>query len=193
MSLLATRKVTIPLLEPGDVLKASLQTKMIFWTSALAVGLGIAVVASMLQPTEVAHRPGALPPSSLREPASIGAAPYATLSFANSIQAVDFNLPCSATEPEKRASLAATVKQLRLTGETCAPKPKAELLKSEILNTSNGFSATVFVSGPRSFTTDYISLSDGTNALRIKHYFKDGSTSDSSLEINRSPASVQNE
>jgi hypothetical protein len=193
MSLLASRKIAMPLLDPGDALKVSLQSKMIIWTSALAIGLGVAVVASMLQPAGPIHHPGALPTSSIREPASIGAAPYATLSFANSIQAVDFKLPCSVTESGAKTSLAANVKQLRLTGETCALKPKAELLKSEILNTSNGFSATVFVAGPRSFTTDYISLSDGTNALRIKHYFKDGSTSDSSLEINRSPASVQNE
>jgi hypothetical protein len=183
----------VHLFKPGDDLTASIQSKMMLWTSGLVVGLGVIIIAMMLEPMGPNLKNGSLSQSELlRGPASVGSAPYSTLALdsTNGMQAADFKLSCTpgSAGSATTATFSASIKQLRLSGDVCTPK--VELLKSEIQNTSNGFSATVFVSSPRSFTTDYISLMDGPNAIHIKQFYKDGTTSDFGLEISRAPASI---
>jgi hypothetical protein len=198
------------------ILTASIQTKMILWTLVLAVGLGLLAFGSWLSPVVPleSHFGSAVSSKGLRAPASTSdnsGSSYAMLPLdqSNLIQAVDFTVSClpevglngaglkkskSSTKASAGAKelksisavFAPSVKQIRLSGSICTPK--AELVKSEIENESNGFSATVFVQTPRSYTSDYISLTAGPNRLRIKNVYKDGSIEDRELVIERGPA-----
>lgn len=95
-------------------------------------------------------------------------------------QAVELTLPC-----DGKTALDSNVAQVRLTGAPCE-NPKAEFASSSIKNEANGFSATVFHPTARTFTTDYISLSPGLNAIKIQHVFKQGRKEDRTYVIERS-------
>lgn len=70
-----------------------------------------------------------------------------------------------------------TASKVRLTGQICTPAgtEEAKLIKTQITNGANKFNATVFtdVNGGK-FSTDYIPLEVGKNALRIESSYPNG-------------------
>ena len=152
---------------------------MIAWTTVMVTGLGSIAMAFMLQPPKplrgtpkVPLTPAALIVEDTRAPASVGenakVAPLG-LDALNQFQAVDLTLPCKGV---MRTHFKNSVTQVRLIGQTCRT---GRTVSSEILNTANSFSATVFYPTERTFTTDYITLRVGTNHIRIVHQMDKGS------------------
>jgi hypothetical protein len=109
-----------------------------------------------------------------RRPASLhataqGTVPLIALSTGDSGSSIDLALGCSdATHSQLEYEIA----QVRLTGKLCAPHE--EIVSTEVRNTSNGGSATIFYPSERAFTTDYMALSVGENKVRILHTLKNG-------------------
>lgn len=169
-----------------------LQRYMIAWTFVLVVVTGFFIVITMLKPPtpteELAHSraylraqkqlllkergriaktlPLTADDAIQRIPASF---PTGHSSRQQNLEAIDYRIDC---QKENRVQLPKDVKQIRLQGSVC--KKNDEIASSEIRNESNGFSATVFGTDSRSFTTDYISLKKGENKIRILHYLKSG-------------------
>ena len=66
-----------------------------------------------------------------------------------------------------KVSFKSAAKQVRLVGRVCHDQ-EARVNESRIINYANGFEATVFNLKSGKFTSDYISLSEGSNELMIK-------------------------
>jgi len=79
------------------------------------------------------------------------------------------NMPCR-WRPETQ--LEPGVKHVRIRGKLCGKDEP--LQSSEIINTANGFRATVFHPGAYAFTSDYIHLSEGKNRLVFTHVLSTG-------------------
>lgn len=166
---------------------------MIVWTFVLASFGGFGVFVTLLEPPRATTAEGNSARKARnqtrnqerdRSPASaqselgvesvpaLGAQPKDDLAR---FQVVDLILPCQTkgqTTLSEASPLGANVQQVRLTGSPCQPGQTLE--STEIRNDTNGFSATVFPTGPRTFTTDYITLSPGPNKIRILHVFAKG-------------------
>lgn len=82
-----------------------------------------------------------------------------------------------------KESLVTLSKQVRLNGEDC----ENGTVKKDyaIKNETNGYSATVFSSKGRNFTTDYIELEPGENKIAFKLTSKDGEQKDYRVSIVR--------
>lgn len=181
------------------------QLKMLIWTFVAVFIGGAAVAFSVLTPPssvaeqvaamrEKAQPQGALVESADRSPASVQLEFSARPIDNNGQQALDFTLPCEGTPKFSK-----NVVQVRLSGELCgtnhtaksgkkasAKSPKREIASTEIRNEANGFSATVFYPKTNTFTTDYMTLSPGTNRIRILHTLKQGGKEEREYVIERS-------
>ncbi len=73
--------------------------------------------------------------------------------------------------PPESATVTLETKQVRIRGKLCGA---AEVITTEILNLTNGFTATVFTPTKDSFTSDYIHLADGANRLRVTYVMASG-------------------
>ena len=190
---------------------------MIIWTFVLVTGLGVVIAAWMLQPpageSQQKHSDAYLraqkkthkllvqgasrqDPISVRAneaslterrgPASSPQVPTTGVFSApplKPIEAGDLTLSC---EGPTFFRFAHAVAQIRLRGSLCAP---GAVISSDIINESNGFSATVFNVGPREFSTDYVALNSGENKIRVKHMLKDGSREEHIITLSREAAS----
>lgn len=74
------------------------------------------------------------------------------------------------------AEVSPDIRQLRISGRQCE---FSDVLETEIMNLTNGFSATVFGLKTHHFTSDYIHLAEGDNRLRLTY------VRDSGERINR--------
>lgn len=145
----------------------------------LVTALGGIVSAFMLQPPmPIGQNTGRIrdrqPASSIKD-TPLPATPQAQAQIqaqrqSDVPQAIDLVVPCKG--PVEKI-LPTSIRQARLSGEVCAT-PSSKLESTEIINSANGYAATVFLSGPRSFTTDYISLRIGENRIRALHLYKTG-------------------
>lgn len=169
---------------------------MIVWTATLVVLVGLISTLTLLSPppgfaqapdeTVVLEQP--LAPRG-REPASINSAVQfdsISLGGKENLQAVDLHIPCDGMQ---KTVFTQRVKQLRLKGDSCLSEStsakNSSIKKSTIQNAANGFSATVFYPSQKSFTTDYISLSNGINRIVIHHQYVNGKTEDREYIIER--------
>ena len=119
-----------------------------------------------------------------RSPASIpktttqgraGASSFANDTMAHDFtlqQATDIELNCQTGKTHDGVLLASSIKQIRISGSSCVRGER--IRSSEVINSANGFSATVFFPTPSTFTTDYISLHEGQNLIRITQIYSDG-------------------
>jgi hypothetical protein len=73
--------------------------------------------------------------------------------------------------PPESATVTPEIRQVRIHGRLCG---ETSAIGAEILNLTNGFTATVFIPTPESFTSDYIHLADGANRLRITYLLAGG-------------------
>lgn len=158
------------------------------WTLGLVIGLGVLSATFLLEPPMTLkngshHSAASEARPNHRSPASIQKETFQGIGSAPSgsngrFQAVEYELPCQDNE----TSFDESVAQVRLSGAPCV---SGEIVASEIKNLSNGFSATVFIRKPASFTTDYISLARGENKVSISHTFSNGSTETRAFVIRR--------
>ncbi|MBL7716782.1 MAG: hypothetical protein JNL01_15055 [Bdellovibrionales bacterium] len=83
--------------------------------------------------------------------------------------------------------------KLRLNGAICGaktPEEASQLTKTSIVNTTNQFRATVFPdTRGMKFTTDYIPLSEGINAIQLDFTYTGGKVVSRRLDVKRAPAS----
>lgn len=172
------------------------QLQMIVWTLVAVVLTGAGVFASLLQPPSTVNRKRLARNETKievarvdsREPASVGPQFSALAIDDKGSQAIDFTLPC-----DGNGRFSKNVVQVRLSGGLCL-KANAKtganaqdvIEASEIRNVTNGFSATVFP-GPKrdTFTTDYITLANGENHIRIQHILKSGGKIERDFVIER--------
>jgi hypothetical protein len=136
---------------------------------------GISFEANTVEASKVASRSDRAPASSGEPKKDISQFAVRLLDEKTLRQAIEFDLLCpkkGAKEEPVTETLNSTVAQVRLTGSSCMKD--REIASTEIKNEANGFSATVFATGPHSFTTDYISLVKGENKIRILHIFTKG-------------------
>lgn len=122
-------------------------------------------------------------PKTARAPAAAKATATAHHSVTASTSTADFRLTCG-SEP-RALTVGRDVQQLRLSGVYCGTQG---VVGSEIKNERNGFSATVFKSSAKSFTTDYMTLTQGENRIRIRHDFEGGAHAETELVVVRTPA-----
>lgn len=144
--------------------------------------------ATALNPKRLSA-PDAKSAAEKRAPASKPAPPPEMSAMAlddkNSFQAVDLTLQC---KDAGKTSFAKGVAQVRLNGRAC--EPGAEIASTEVRNDSNGFSATVFFPKPGKFLTDYITLAQGENKIRVLHVLKNGAREEHAYVIDRAPAAT---
>lgn len=62
------------------------------------------------------------------------------------------------------AQVTADTRQVRISGKIC---DLDDVEATEVINLTNGFTATMFTPSPNQYTSDYIHLADGENHLRI--------------------------
>lgn len=169
------------------------QFRMILWTLAAVLVMGLGVAASVLTPpaSVVLKRvksqeqlQASLVETPDRSPAS-QAPEFSALAIDDKgQQAIDFTLPCDGS----LSRFASGVVQVRISGKLCDKpglKETRAISSSEIRNTTNGFSATVFFPKSDSFTTDYMTLSRGKNQIRILHQLKAGGRVERDFVIER--------
>jgi hypothetical protein len=73
--------------------------------------------------------------------------------------------------PPESASVTPETRQVRLSGKLCA---NLGTESAEILNVTNGFTATIFTPTHGAFMSDYIHLADGMNRLRVTYIMTSG-------------------
>ena len=100
-----------------------------------------------------------------------------------SLQNIDLN--CG-IENEVRETNA---QKVRLTGNLCGAVNLADagrLTKTVAVNAANHFTATVFTDvNTMKFSTDYIPLTSGKNAIHLEFSYRDGKTVSQDLAVNR--------
>ena len=114
--------------------------------------------------------------SELRAPASM------TVSNASSELSL-VNLGCQA-----EITQAATSLKVRVQGTVCtkAGDPLHKLSKVSVKNLTHGSEATVFIDPlTQGFVTDYISLQEGSNELKIQRTFEDGKIAEQKITLQK--------
>ena len=85
-------------------------------------------------------------------------------------------------DKNEQRTLKVTSLQLRIRAKLCGD---FDISKTEITNTSNGYSATVFKTGDKVMSSDYIQLSDGLNQIKIQVQDRLGRVQSSELLVSR--------
>lgn len=151
---------------------------MIIWTSVLVLGLGAVSFFVMVQPPRSLTMKSAGAKKKLRTPAS--AKELTALAVApDKNQVIDLQLECD----QPAVEFPSTISQVRLIGKACGQF--SDFATTEIRNEANGYAATVFYPREGTFSSDYVTLSDGANKIRILHVFKRGGREERGLVINR--------
>lgn len=84
--------------------------------------------------------------------------------------------------PPKTATVTSDIKQLRLLGKLCGQQTVAQ---TEVLNLTNGFTATIFTPKHGRFASDFIHLADGDNRFRVTYVLSTGERKVSEFQIER--------
>ncbi len=157
------------------------QKKIIFWTFALVLGLGlIEIKLFLIPPTTVAHAQSIA--SKMRAPASL-ASPQTSLQNnivldeANEI--LDFQIPCHKKETDISA---AGSRQIRFHFANCQD---GELKLLAIVNETNAYDATIFDLGDSQQTSDFIPLKEGANRFKVSFIDSDEQKSEAQYVFNR--------
>lgn len=103
-------------------------------------------------------------------------------SHQNSFRSIDFKCEEGASASEPLSAL-----KIRLSGPLCgSPSPQAKLLKTSITNGANKYSATVFTDvSTQKFSTDYIPLVSGRNAIHVEFSYQGGKVFSRELALER--------
>jgi hypothetical protein len=98
------------------------------------------------------------------------------------LRSIDFKCEDSAGS---ESGVSAT--KVRLTGPLCGlPSPTAKLVKTQIVNGANKYSATVFTDvSAQKFSTDYIPLVTGRNSIHVEFEYQGGKTFSRDLALER--------
>ncbi len=154
---------------------------MIVWTFVLVASLGVTITLAVLEPPAARRSDPARRPASVAQNPELEPAAPAD----RSATAADVELGCG---PAAAALMPANVRQIRITGGYCGRNPGRAIVSSAVTNSTNGFIATVFYPSKTGYTTDYISLADGENAIRVEHAFNDGTSERRDVIVSRRPA-----
>jgi hypothetical protein len=156
------------------------ERNFIFVTLVLVLALGGQTVASVLREdvSETAVADVAMPSKDGRQPASLaGAKPLKT----SLSQMLDLDLSCS-KKMKKIFSVSGNYFQLK--GKNCLKNFKQEQI--QIVNQSNGYTASVFAFGHNQYQTDMIQLRDGENEITIRHQSASGSVFEQTFKVQSS-------
>jgi hypothetical protein len=113
-------------------------------------------------------------------------------SHQNTFRSIDFKCEESAatgTAPaaSPEAGVVLSASKIRLAGPLCgSPSPSAKLLKTQVINSANKYSATVFTDlSSQKFSTDYIPLVTGRNPIHVEFSYQGGKTFSRDLALER--------
>lgn len=166
------------------------------WTALLVLGLGVVVALVCLQPPtpqdalfvsrayarthhKMHERHPASPQTSQPQNLTTGFADPPS----QRPRALAITLDCDGQAPKRFDH---SISLMRLSGKIC--QTNQEILSSEIRNSANNTSATVFNPSVSSYTTDYFALAPGENRIRILHILKDGGREEREVLIERATA-----
>ncbi len=82
--------------------------------------------------------------------------------------------------PPVSASVTKETRQLRLKGKLCADQAG-----TEVINLTNGYTATIFTPRPGRFASDFLHLADGENRLRVTYQAQSGERRSLEFQIYR--------
>jgi len=156
---------------------------MIIWTFSIVTVLGAVSMHFLLEPpqsgrTSTSNEISSSLPFSIRALASIpqdDTSESVDLNSSANIIENDEILDLSCEPAKEPIQVAQRIRQIRLRGEDCqVASSSGEESKTKIDNLTNGFNASVFSTQPGLFTTDYISLDEGKNQIKISQTKKSG-------------------
>ncbi len=156
-------------------LNSMIQRQMIYWTFGLVAIFGVAVVFFLVQPPATLKRHAAT--TTGRLPASI-VEDSGRQDEQAMIRVLDVKVGC---EPLTERTVDLNVHQVRVRGDVC----NANVQSISLVNSANGFSATVFVPDPKRFATDYINLVVGENKLILQLQLTSGSVETRDIHLTR--------
>ncbi len=167
---LVSKKINLPHI--GENL-SSKNLSFLAVMTALGVVLAIPAAISLLQEPELeTFEPEKV---GLRAPASTGKTVLGNaVGFQGSLIELDCRLEWRPLDLRSRF--------VRMRGTMCK-----NVNEVEIVNESNGFSASIIITEGRQFTTDFIVLEDGENALKVTFLFPNGIKTSKTLRIIRRP------
>lgn len=158
------------------------ERNFIFVTLALVLALGGQTVSSLLH-EDVSEKSVASaavgPAKDSREPASLGHAKPLKTSLS---QMLDLDLSCS---KKMKATFSVSGNYFQLKGKNCLKNFKQEQI--QIVNQSNGFTASVFAFGHNQYQTDMIQLREGENEIKIRHQSASGTVFEQTFKVQSSP------
>lgn len=135
------------------------------------LGIGVSVSIFMLRPR---------PDLSARQPSSLAPMQPVTVTVKDADLRSDpvarLDLPCAARVAPK--PMATRLKQIRFEGDDCAAT-------TELINETNGFTATIFAHKERGFQTDLVSLEPGLNRIKLVRKMGSGKNQTAEIEITR--------
>ncbi|MGE0761976.1 MAG: hypothetical protein AB7N80_01730 [Bdellovibrionales bacterium] len=117
-----------------------------------------------------------------RAPASLVGMALSTAKPAQALLERTSTLEFDCTPPQT-ATVTSEIKQLRLVGRLCGEPPTS----TEVLNLTNGFTATIFTPKQGRFASDFIHLAEGENRLRVTYVMDSGERKTSDFQISRQP------
>jgi hypothetical protein len=133
-------------------------------TLALVLILGAGVYATNGRPTASRDRQPAKI-NQQRSPASILKVSPTSLNKLNQTVPSISTLDLECLGQQKVIRLNSEAQQMRLIGKNCKSH-EGELI---VRNITNGFEASIFKRGQRKFSSDYLALNKGTNAIHVSY------------------------
>lgn len=157
------------------------ERNFIIITLLLVMALGAQTVSSLLQDDMVDRvADGSVPVAGPdRAPASLGSSEAPVKKSLS--QLVDLDLSCT-KKLQKELSISGSFVQLK--GKNCLKGFKEGQI--QIVNQSNGYTASIFAFGRNRYQTDLIQLREGENQIMIRHQSKNGSVFEQTLNVRAS-------
>ncbi|MFM6928961.1 MAG: hypothetical protein ACKOX6_10890 [Bdellovibrio sp.] len=155
-------------------------------TFVLVALLGVPTFASLVESDEISASATVEPATSLaqnvvgvRSPSSVAAVTIVPQKVTSTLhQSADFDLNCTKKSADR---IAVKGSYLQLRGKSCVRG--YAIGQIEIVNKSNGYTASVFDRGSDKYQTDLIQLSKGENEITIRYKAASGKSVEEVLRI----------
>jgi hypothetical protein len=165
---------------------ASTERKFIAITLLLVVLLGVRTAESLMEEDAQQNSVYAVENGADAEDAAVARAPASIPQNAvavkpSSMALVDLDLSC-AKKPEAVFKISGNFVQLK--GKNCLKNFKED--KIEIINKSNGYTASIFPFGRNQYQTDMIQLVNGDNEITIRYGSAEGPRYEQTIKVSSS-------
>lgn len=145
--------------------KFSTDAKFLTITTLIVLALGAKTFASLTEPDEMPHAAVAAAGGTVKTGRSPSSIPQIQEVKPKWDRYAQHDLSCS--KKSMGAEIAVNGSFVQIQGRNCIKGFKSSAL--EIINLKNGFTASVFESGPNRYQTDLIQLEQGDNEIAIRY------------------------